>query len=477
MSEYEELRRRHLALWMQAMPGHLERLRWPAERLKQERELRLRALIEVAIHRSPWHRGRLRGIDPATFREQDLPRLEPMTKDDLMSAWDEIVTEPRLNLALAERHLAGLRSDAYLLDEFHVVASGGSSGRRGVFVYGWESWATANAGFLRTTIWDRSTSPELAGFPNTVGMVAAERSTHMTSSLAQTFANPQAEIARFPVTSPLEEIVQGLNRFQPTTLLGYATALGMLIPAVRQGELRISPKRIFSTSEPLLPEVRRSLEEAFGAPVANMYGTSEAGPMAIGCWRGPGMHLCDDLVIVEPVDERGRPVPPGVLSDKVYVTAISNPTLPLIRFELTDQVQVLEEPCACGSAHRLIADVQGRLDDVFVYPGGVSAHPHVFRSILGSDPAIIEYQVRQTERGAEVLVVGKPQRGPGLERAIAEELTRLGLPGPQVRLSVVDRLQRQSSGKMRRFLPLANRDGQAPGRLEYQVAAGGAAVQ
>jgi hypothetical protein len=42
---------------------------------------------------------------------------------------------------------------------------------------------------------------------------------------------------------------------------------------------------------------------------------------------------------------------------------------------------------------------------------------------------------------------------------------------------VVDRLQRQSSGKMRRFLPLANRDGQAPGRLEYQVAAGGAAVQ
>jgi phenylacetate-CoA ligase len=81
--------------------------------------------------------------------------------------------------------------------------------------------------------------------------------------------------------------------------------------------------------------VRRALTEAFCAPVANMYGTSEAGPIGVGCFRRPGIHLCDDLVIVEPVDLDGRPVPPGVRSDKLYVTALVNPTLPLIRFELT----------------------------------------------------------------------------------------------------------------------------------------------
>ena len=81
--------------------------------------------------------------------------------------------------------------------------------------------------------------------------------------------------------------------------------------------------------------MRRALTEAFCAPVANMYGTSEAGPIGVGCFRRPGIHLCDDLVIVEPVDLDGRPVPPGVRSDKLYVTALVNPTLPLIRFELT----------------------------------------------------------------------------------------------------------------------------------------------
>jgi phenylacetate-coenzyme A ligase PaaK-like adenylate-forming protein len=58
-----------------------------------------------------------------------------------------------------------------------------------------------------------------------------------------------------------------------------------------------------------------------------MYGTSEAGPVGVGCFRGPGIHLSDDLVIVEPVDLAGRPVPPGVRSDKVYLAAIANPTL------------------------------------------------------------------------------------------------------------------------------------------------------
>ena len=185
-----------------------------------------------------------------------------------------------------------------------------------------------------------------------------------------------------------------------------------------------------------------------------MYGTSEAGPVGVGCFRGPGIHLCDDLVIVEPVDLAGRPVPPGVRSDKVYVTALANPTLPLIRFELTDQVTFLDTPCACGSAHQLIADVQGRLDDVFTYPGGQVVHPHVFAAQLRRDPRVVEYQVRQTPAGAEVLVVGGSDDPTALARDLAAELARHGVPDPAVEVRPVDRLERQAAGKVRLFLPL-----------------------
>jgi phenylacetate-coenzyme A ligase PaaK-like adenylate-forming protein len=133
---------------------------------------------------------------------------------------------------------------------------------------------------------------------------------------------------------------------------------------------------------------------------------------------------------------------------------MANPTLPLIRLELTDQVTVLDRPCPCGSAHTLIADVQGRLEDVFTYPGGQVVHPHVFASLLRRDPPIVEYQVRQTPAGAEVLVVGAPADPAATGRALAAELARLSVPDPAVEVHRVDRLERQPTGKVRRFRPL-----------------------
>jgi len=452
---YAETRQRHQADWAAAMPAHMQRLGWPAERLRAEREQKLRALLRVAVERSPWHRRRLAGLDPNTATEASLGRIPPMTTGDLMAHWDEIVTEPRLRLDLVERHLAGLTGDAYLLGEFHAVASGGSSGQRGVFVYGWDAWATAHAGFLRPLVRETMTAPDMAGAPGRAAVIAAQHPAHMSAALAETFAGSAAEVRSFPVTLPVAEIVAGLNQWQPATLLGYPTALALLAAEARAGRLRIVPRRVIASSEPLLPETRQALERAFGAPVANMYGTSEAGPMAVGCWRGTGMHLCDDLVIVEPADQDGRPVPPGTASARVYVTAPANPVLPLIRFELTDQVTVTGTACPCGSAHTLIADVQGRLEDAFRYPGGATIHPHVFGSALRRDPGIVTYQVRQTPAGAEVLAVGAPGDPAGLESALVSELRRHGLADPAVTVRTVDEPGRLASGKTRRFIPLA----------------------
>jgi phenylacetate-CoA ligase len=114
-------------------------------------------------------------------------------------------------------------------------------------------------------------------------------------------------------------------------------------------------------------------------------------------------HLSEDLVIVEPVGEDGRPVAPGERSAKVYLTNLFNRTLPLIRYEITDEVTILTDPCPCGSARRCVADVQGRLDDAFVYDGR-RVHPHLFRSELGRQHGVVEYQVRQTAQGAQIAV-------------------------------------------------------------------------
>jgi phenylacetate-CoA ligase len=103
-----------------------------------------------------------------------------------------------------------------------------------------------------------------------------------------------------------------------------------------------------------------------------------------------------------------------------------------------------------------VADVYGRAEDAFVYPGGIKVHPHVFRSSLGDERAIIAYQVRQTEQGVMIDVVNPSAAGlDGLRAAIEEQLRVLGLAAPSVGLRNVDAIARQTTGKLKRFVPLA----------------------
>ena len=450
MADYERLRERHLAEFTALVPEHLERLRWPVERVRAERERRLRALLATARERSSWYAPRLVAVDPAIATEADLARIPPMTKDDMMEHLDGIFTDPRLSRRLVEAHVETVVDDAYLLDEFHVFTSGGSSGRRGVFVYDWNGWMWFMLGLGRFVARERLADPELG--PGAVeAVVAAEKASHMTG--AMTFFPPGAPIHRFPSTLPLATIVAGLNRVQPAILRGYPTALRALAAEARAGRLRIAPRSVRAHSEPLLAEVRRAIEEAWGRPVSNGYGTTE-GAAAASCGQGRGMHLNEDLCIFELVDEAGKPVPPGERCAKLYITNLSNLAQPLIRYELTDELRLLDEPCPCGSALRRVDDIEGRSDDLFTYPGGVVVHPLVFRSPLGRERHVVEYQVQQTPRGAAIhLRADGEVDAAALSRRIADALARAGVEEPQVTVARVQAFERQATGKLRRFFP------------------------
>jgi hypothetical protein len=70
----------------------------------------------------------------------------------------------------------------------------------------------------------------------------------------------------------------------------------------------------------------------------------------------------------------------------------------------------------------------------------------------------VEYQVCQTATGAEVWATGRPGDPADIEGSITGELQRLGVREPVVTVRVVDRLERQQTGKMRRFVPLTTAD-------------------
>jgi len=454
-TDYESRRLKHAARLGELMGSLQERISWHSSQLNVHRQKSLEQLLSHAMKNSPWHRHRLEGLDPASIIATDLTQLPTMDKDDLMANWDEIVTDSKLNLAACENHLAGLTTTPeYLNEQYHVLASGGSSGKRGVYVYGWDEWVLFYTSYVRWML--HGIKAKRLVLPDfTTVAVGGKSPTHATVALGMTFSAPDQTPDSFPVWLPLTEIVDALNRLQPKLLTGYATAIKLLAAEAQAGRLQIDPIWITTSSEPLLPEIIEAVEQVWQATVVNTYGTSDVGIVGSGCGVGAGMHLNEDLMIIEPVDADGNPIPAGQSSAKIYVTSLYQYTLPMIRYELTDEISLINEPCPCGSVYQRIRDVEGRQDDLFSYAGGIQIHPHLFRSPLSRQRNLVEYQVTQTTKGARiVLVCSGDLDSAKLEVDLCKILLAAGLQQAEVSVKLVDSIARIGVGKLRRFIPL-----------------------
>ncbi len=250
---------------------------------------------------------------------------------------------------------------------------------------------------------------------------------HASTPLFDVPTAPGMETVVIPAGAPIDETISAVAAAQPTHLVGYATVVGQLARATVAGRLDIRPVRVSTNSEPLLDEDRQAIRDAWDAPVHNLWGSTEIGVQAVGCARGEGLHVCEDEVVLERVDDSGAPVGPDEPAARTLATGLANRTFPFIRYDLGDQVNWLPGQCACGSAFARVADIGGRRDDDFRYDSA-TIPASVFRHVLGTDPRVSEYQVLQTARGADVLVVGDPDVD-GLAAASAAALSRYGLRG------------------------------------------------
>jgi phenylacetate-CoA ligase len=450
---YERLRVAHLHQIRAALDDHVERVSWPRERIERYRTERLRALLAFARERSPFHASRMRGFDPATATVADLARLPSMTKREAQDEWDAITTAPRLRRAGAERILAEQTWFSYTCDGEQVFSSGGSSGVRGVYVWDWSLLVT-----LACLAWRMQARGERdagAGTrPGRLAVLEAGGPPHASTPLFDVPITAGMQTIVIPAAQSFDELVAAVQRAQPTQLVGYASVVGRLARAAVAGRLEIAPVRVSTNSEPLTAEDRDAIQAAWNVPIHNLWGSTEIGVQAVGCGQGDGLHVCEDEVVLERVDASGEPVGPDQPAARTLATGLAGTTFPFIRYDLGDEVTLLPDPCPCGSALVRVADVAGRRDDDFRY-GDRTVPAGVFRHVLGTDPRISEYQVRQTRDGAEIVVVGTPDMA-GVAAALEEALRRHGLAAPTVSVSTTATIERHpTTGKLSRFVALA----------------------
>lgn len=423
-----------------------QRDRWTRQQLEAYQAHALHRLREYAYARSPFYGRFHKGLTNHPLQE-----LPVLTKGLLMEHFDELVTDCAVRLQELEAYLAAARGSERFLDRYWVNATSGSTGRRGLFLFNLAEWSTMLASYARSHEWGGGVQ---AGLTRRMKLAVVSTTTpwHGSAQVGATLQSWWVPTLRLDATNPTEAIVARLNTWQPETLVAYASMAHLLAEEQLAGRLRISPSAVFTASEVLTDGARRRIAEAWGRQPFNAYAATEGATIASECDRHKGLHLFEDLVITEVVDEHNRPVPPGVYGDKVLITVLFSRTQPLIRYEMSDSVRLAVSSCACGRPYALLDGIQGRVEEVLHFPavggGCIAVHPNLFHNVLDLVPAS-GWQVVQQHDGLHVLLSGVREDflDETLAEALRHELAAQGAIASSVRVERVPVIPRGAAGK------------------------------
>ena len=365
---------------------------------------RLRQLVAWSRTHSPYYRRLYAGLPMSPL---DVRALPPVNKHELMAHFDEWVTDPAVT-----RDAVGTFSEDLscigqpFLGRYALWTSSGTTGEPGIFVHDSEALAVYDAlqavrfgataltpNFLLNTLAGGGRFAMVAATGgHFAGVVSVERLGRLNPLLA---ANARV----FSILQPLKALVSELNAFRPICLATYPTAAAVLASEQAAGHLSIQPSAIWTGGEWLSPGTRRWAQRTFGCPVLDDYGASEFMCIAHDCGRG-WLHVNEDWVLLEPVDEHLQPVEPGTPSHTVLMTNLANRVQPFIRYDLGDSVTFKPHPCSCGSPLAALR-VEGRRDDVLAFDSArrdvVRLLPLALSTVVEEDGGVFDFQLVQTD--------------------------------------------------------------------------------
>ena len=355
---------------------------WGGRKRIEATQLRnLRRLVDKARRDSPLFRRMYADLRPSS--EIELYDLPLTRKPDLMAEFDDWLTIRSLTLARARDHLRDISKLGLPIDDVAVFRTSGTSGEPAVIVwpatfleycygiqmarfeiYEWKLAREIRRAGVKVTLTGGNGHFAGAGFDKLM--------THLHPRVAGRSAFIEAE-------QPIDRIVERLNAIPKISwILTYPSMLNIIVQEKESGRLHNEPMLLKTGGETLTADLRERVRRAFPSmeyEIIDVYGSTECLTTSFQCGHGR-LHVNEDWVILEAVDEAMRPVPDGTLSDTVLLTVLANDVQPFIRYDLGDRLRFYTDQCPCGSPFRSF-QVEGR-EATLIRVGGVTLSPLVF---------------------------------------------------------------------------------------------------
>jgi phenylacetate-CoA ligase len=249
----------------------------------------------------------------------------------------------------------------------------------------------------------------------------------------------------------LDRYVDAVRRKRPRMLFGYPSSLALIATHAARRGIALDALGIdvaFVTSERLYDHQREAIASVFGCRVANGYGGRDAGFIAHDCPAGR-MHVSAEDIVVELLDDDGRPVAPGE-SGEIVVTHMATGDFPFVRYATGDRARMDTRPCTCGRGLPVLKEIEGRSTDFVVAADGTVMHGLALIYVIRDLPQVERFKIVQHDIAhTEVVLVPGPDFDSELELRIRAEFQRRLGSTVAVTIRKVDAIPREASGKFR----------------------------
>lgn len=434
-----------MASLMMSLLYQFEQTQWlPPEELFSHQARQLRLLFRHAATTVPFYRERFAaaGVDPeAPVTRETLARLPILKRAELQGAGEAINTT-----ALPPSH--GKR---------HRIETSGSTGRP-VRLFGTEVTGVFwRACVMREHLWqDRDFSRKLAAIrwvrKGAAMPPAGVRSDSWGPASGSIY--PTGPAVLLNIASELREQVAWLQRENPDYLISFPSNLAALAKYCHENGIALTNlKQVMTVGEMVTDKVRSAVRAAWGVPLKDSYSCEETGYLAIQCPQHDVYHVQSESVLLEIVDEDGRPCAPGDVG-RVLITSLHNFATPLIRYELGDYAEV-GGPCACGRGLPVVSRVVGRKRNRLILPDGRSEFPYLgeheeFRAIT-TKVREFQYVQRSVNLIEKLMVVSEPLT-PEEEAAQKALIVKNFGHAFEVKLTYLDAIPKRGAGKFEEFI-------------------------
>ncbi len=191
------------------------------------------------------------------------------------------------------------------------------------------------------------------------------------------------------------DILDSMYDYNPKWLLMQPSIAYILSRAIFEEGIEppVDLKYIELTGEILSENNKRFIEAAFNAKAANQYGTNEVNSIAYECPEG-NMHIMNNNVYVEIVDESGNPVKEGD-EGLIVVTSKFNRVMPFVRYVVGDYGRLTKNTCNCGCESSILCVTRGRADDYIETESGEIISTYEFVNIFDAIERLSQLKVYQ----------------------------------------------------------------------------------